>query len=67
MRVAELFDQGFQAYMKQDWQGAIDLFENALAIDGRDGPSRRYVQRCKLYQENPPDATWDGVFVMKSK
>jgi len=53
--------------MKQDWQEALKYFENAAAIDAKDGPSRRYIQRCKLYLENPPDASWDGVFVMKSK
>ena len=67
MRVTELFNQGFAAYMQQEWQGALDHFENAIAINAKDGPSRRYIQRCKLYLENPPDATWDGVFVMKSK
>jgi len=67
MRVTELFNQGFAAYMQQNWQGAAEYFENALAINAKDGPSRRYIQRCRLYLENPPDASWDGVFVMKSK
>lgn len=67
MRVVELFNHGFEKYMQQDWQEAATLFEQALAINAKDGPSRRYVQRCNLYRQNPPDANWDGVFVMKSK
>ncbi|RMH64738.1 MAG: adenylate/guanylate cyclase domain-containing protein [Calditrichaeota bacterium] len=66
-RVLELFRGGFEAYLAQSWDMAINYFEQALAIDENDGPSRRYVQRCRMYKQNPPEPGWDGVFVMTTK
>ncbi len=67
VRVLELFRSGFASYLAQNWEQAINYFEQALAIDPDDGPSKRYVQRCRMYKENPPAPEWDGVFTMKTK
>ncbi len=62
-----LFDQGFDAYLKQNWMWAINYFEQALVINPNDGPSKRLLKRCKIFQENPPGKDWDGVFTMRYK
>ncbi len=63
----QLFGRGFQHYLKQNWEEAQKIFEAVLALDPNDGPSKRYIKRCSVYAENPPEASWDGVFVMKTK
>ena len=65
--LVETFCHGLQAYKQQEWAQAIALFEEALALDPDDGPSRIYVDRCAEYAKNPPPEDWDGVFVMPSK
>jgi adenylate cyclase len=67
MRILEFFQQGFNSYLKQDWDLAINYFEQALSIKTYDGPSKRYLQRCHVFKENPPGDGWDGVFVMTTK
>lgn len=66
-RVVELFNRGFEEYLKQNWDWAINYFEQALVLIPDDGPSMRYIRRCNLYKENAPKQPWDGVFVMTTK
>ena len=55
--------QAFDHYMKQEWQQAIALYQQL--------PHERlralYLQRCKDYQRELPEAGWDGAFTMTSK
>ncbi|KAA3611249.1 MAG: adenylate/guanylate cyclase domain-containing protein [Calditrichaeota bacterium] len=67
MKVIELFKRGFKEYLEQNWDWAINYFEQALAIDAKDGPCQRYVRRCKYNKTEPPGENWDGVFTMKTK
>lgn len=39
------------------------FFENAP----HDPPSKKFVERCKVLQENPPPANWGGVWDLTSK
>lgn len=66
-RMLELFASGLNEYLKRDWENALTFFNQALAINPKDGPSKRYVKRCEVYQQNPPEDDWDGVFVMTTK
>ena len=42
-------------------------FSAALEIEPEDGPSQVFLKRCAELAEDPPEADWDGVFVMKHK
>jgi hypothetical protein len=42
-------------------------FEQALALDPKDGPSDEYLKRCNEFIEVPPGPEWDGVYTMKNK
>jgi len=67
MKLIDLFKRGFAEYLNQNWDWAINYFEQALAIDPKDGPCLRYVKRCKYNKAEPPGEHWDGVFTMKTK
>ena len=57
-----LFREGFEAYQRQQWETAADAFTKAMALRDGDGPSRVMVERCRIYQNEPPGEDWDGVF-----
>jgi hypothetical protein len=66
-KVLSLFAEGRELYKNRDFKSAMGKFEQALALDSEDGPSKVYYSRCKHYVESPPPDDWDGVFVMKTK
>ena len=72
----DCFSQGIDKYLKQDWAGALSLFEKAKELEPnrpgvtpgvKDNPSMILIDRCKVMQENPPGDDWDGVYVMTTK
>ena len=54
------FKTAFAAYVKKDWPVGISLFQKLVNENPDDKLSRIYVDRCREYQQNPPDASWDG-------
>jgi len=62
-RQAELCRQAFDAYLRQQWQAAIALYEQLTQGTLR----TTFVDRCRAYQQQPPATDWDGVFTMSSK
>ena len=61
------FNNAYEAYLKKDWSGGLSLFQK-IAIDYPDDKlTQIYVDRCKEYQQNPPDASWDGGQAMDQK
>ncbi len=67
LRIIDLFRKGFELYLKRDWDGAINYFRQVLTIRPDDGPAKAYLDRCRFFKENPPNADWDGVYSMKTK
>ena len=63
----EHYNKGLQLYKNRQFQDAMDKFKEALGIVPDDGPSKLYIDRCKLFIKDPPGEDWDGVFVMKTK
>ena len=62
-----LFENGLQAYRKQEWVLAIDIFQALLEKYPGDAPSQVFLARCRQHLREPPDPAWDGVYVMKTK
>ncbi|MDD3180263.1 MAG: adenylate/guanylate cyclase domain-containing protein [Opitutaceae bacterium] len=71
-----VYARGIERYLAQDWDGASALFEKSAALEPLQphktpaiatNPSLVLIERCRYWKENPPDANWDGVFVMKEK
>lgn len=67
LKVLELYNEALALYKQRKWQEAMDGFKKVLAVDAEDGPSNMYIGRCEEYLKHPPEADWDGVFVMKTK
>jgi adenylate cyclase len=60
------FNEGFELYLKQEWDKAIENFEKAKAT-GIDPTAGIFIERCRNYKENPPGDDWSGVYIMKTK
>jgi class 3 adenylate cyclase/CHASE2 domain-containing sensor protein len=72
----ELFQQGIDNYLKQEWDKAEALFERAKKLEPnkpgitpgvKDNPSMILIDRVRAMRDNPPREDWDGVYIMKSK
>jgi adenylate cyclase len=67
----KLFAEGRDLYRQQKWVNAIRKFEEAnklLALNGgMDGPCEIFIERCQMFQKEPPAADWDGSWEMDSK
>lgn len=61
------FQQGYEYYHQKAWAKGLECFSKVLDKIPTDEVSKLYVQRCQDYIQEPPDADWDGVFVMKTK
>jgi adenylate cyclase len=61
------FESGLEAYRSGQWRTAIEILEALLRDHPQDGPSQVFIKRCQDLLAQPPEGTWDGVFVMKSK
>ena len=65
--VLTLYEDGLRMYRKKEWQKAIAFFQKALDKDPHDGPSLTYLERCKVYAQDPPPENWDGVYILTEK
>jgi adenylate cyclase len=66
-QIITAFNQGFEYYLAQKWDDAIENFKQALTINPNDGPARTYIKRCEQFKQYPPGADWDGVFILAHK
>jgi len=68
------FHEGMRYYFDMKWDKAIAEFEASLKLEHENGnalnPSQVYIQRCKIYKDNPSvvsDEKWEGVFRLTKK
>ena len=61
------FAEALALYRAQDWTGAIATFRRCLEVAPEDGPSKIFIRRCEVFQQNPLPPGWDGVFRLTSK
>ncbi|MDX2227466.1 MAG: CHASE2 domain-containing protein [Verrucomicrobiae bacterium] len=62
-----LFTEGFNYYHSRQFAEARAKFELALQAFPSDTLSTVYLERTRVYLENPPPQNWDGVYVLKDK
>jgi len=65
----QLFEHAMVLYHAQNFKAAAALFAQAASVsgDGRDAPSKLYLERCRDLALDPPGTAWDRVYVMKHK
>lgn len=61
------YNEALECYRTHNWLEAAGKFGNIMATHPYDGPTQVLLQRCLEFIEEPPEAGWDGVYVMKSK
>ncbi len=61
------FQQGYEYYLAQNWDWAMNQFRQVLQIKGEDEPSRLYLLRCQAFMHRPPGQAWDGVYTLRVK
>jgi len=66
-RVVETYLDGLATYKRRDFAQAKRKFEETLALDPSDGPSKVYRARAETYLATPPSWDWDGVYELKAK
>ena len=59
-----LYQEGLSAYAEYRFSTARHMFEEALRLSPNDGPAAVYAERCREYEQEPPD---DLVFRMVHK
>jgi len=62
-----IFEEGLEAYRKQDWDQAMKLFNEANDTRPEDPPSKIFIERCQHYKANPLNEEWEGVYQATSK
>ncbi|MAO65819.1 MAG: hypothetical protein CL666_12560 [Balneola sp.] len=64
----QLYEQGLQLYVAQDWDTALKKFRAAEQLERYEkNPSGIFIERTKVMRSDPPEENWNGVFVMESK
>ncbi len=63
----EHYTRGLTRYHERQFQEAMGEFTAALKLQPDDGPSKTYLERCRIYADAPPPADWDGAFTMLTK
>ena len=72
INLIKLFEEGIDHYFKQEWKIALNKFQQSENLEDKfesrnTTPSQIYIQRCKMFINNPPGKDWDGVWKMTSK
>ena len=71
-----LYAEGVEHYRRQRWAAALDYFEKSAVLepnrpernpDSPTTPSLVMIARTRQLMDSPPEADWNGVYVMKSK
>jgi adenylate cyclase len=61
------FEKGLEAYRSGQWSITIEVLQELVRNYPEDGPSHVFIERCHNLLAEPPEGSWDGIFVMKSK
>jgi adenylate cyclase len=58
----EQFEGAINAYLKKEWDHALQLFEELHQQNPADKPVKLFIERCRQYRDNLDSlpANWDG-------
>jgi adenylate cyclase len=61
------YEDGVRLYRERKFSEAAAEFQECLRKQPDDYLSSMYLKRCQALIDNPPDESWNGVFVMTKK
>jgi adenylate cyclase len=61
------YEDGVRLYRQRKFTEALMEFQECLRKQPDDYLSSMYLKRCQALIENPPDDSWNGVYVMTKK
>ncbi len=64
---ARRFEQALTDYYARKFAVAAETCEELLLQQPDDLTAQHLIERCKIYQENPPPADWNGAWIMTKK
>lgn len=67
IELAQMSTQGFEAYLKQQWDEALRIFREIEAKFPEDKLAPLYIERCEALKQDPPGPEWDGIARLKTK
>ena len=67
MDVLNYYRDGLRLYRSQSWDQAMDCFQKSLQHHPGDRLSELYIERASHLKMNPPDSSWNGVWMMEGK
>ncbi|MEN8193364.1 MAG: adenylate/guanylate cyclase domain-containing protein [Bacteroidota bacterium] len=59
--------EGYNNYIKRNFEDAIINFRSSLKIIPNDPPSQLYLNRCEEFIMNPPLNDWEGISHLETK
>ena len=66
-----IYREALKHYLSREWDESINKFTEAAKIErfpnNKSNPSKVYLERCEHFKNNPPQAGWDGTWVLTSK
>jgi class 3 adenylate cyclase len=62
-----MHNKAMELFFNRDFVEAEKGFTQVLQYIPGDYCAELFIERCKNYEKNPPDANWDGVTHMKTK
>jgi adenylate cyclase len=62
-----LYDEGYAAMRRRDWESATARFQEVIAEQGRDQVSARMIERIEHFKKVPPSPDSDDLLVLDSK
>jgi adenylate cyclase len=65
--LCECFAEGFNLFMRADWEMAAEKFKSILESFAHDGPSRFYLSQCQQRIEVAPSSANPFVIHMETK
>ena len=72
VQLVDLFHKGLDKYYNQEWDEAIEIFNESLKLEKYDvsnytNPSQVFIDRSYEFKKFPPRKGWRGAFVLTSK
>ena len=61
MKVAEMFENSREFYIQQDWNPAIEGFQECLNLLPEDAALEMHLDRARSFASSNPPENWDGV------